>query len=284
MDPQLAASYATCWALMRQKARTFAFAAWLLPADLRRDAAALYAFCRTIDDLVDERPVDRPVAAVRRELAAWRAWLTDPQPDGTPVRTALADLLRRRDLPRTPLFELIDGCESDLERTSMPDEAALARYCYAVAGTVGVAMAALLGAPLTEACQAAGVLGTAMQRTNILRDIGEDAARGRVYLPETTLATFQVRREEVLACRLTPGLRTVLAAQAAVARQEYARGLAGVRLLPRNARLPILVAGRLYERILAKIEQQDFDVFQRRAATSMTEKVFVALRVALTGG
>jgi len=270
MDPQLAASYATCWALMRQKARTFAFAAWLLPADLRRDAAALYAFCRTIDDLVDERPVDRPVAAVRRELAAWRAWLTDPQPDGTPVRTALADLLRRRDLPRTPLFELIDGCESDLERTSMPDEAALARYCYAVAGTVGVAMAALLGAPLTEACQAAGVLGTAMQRTNILRDIGEDA--------------FQVRREEVLACRLTPALRAVLAAQVAVARQEYASGLAGVRLLPRNARLPILVAGRLYERILAKIEQQDFDVFQRRAATSMTEKVFVALRVALTGG
>jgi phytoene synthase len=284
MDPRHADSFAFCWALMTHKAKTFAFAARLLPSDLRGDVAALYAFCRTIDDLVDEQPAEVPTAVVRQQLDGWRAWLADPAPDSDPVRTAFADVLRRHDLPRRPLFELIDGCESDLERTSVPDDEALRRYCYQVAGTVGEAMAALLGAAGEDARQAAGTLGTAMQRTNILRDVREDAQRGRVYLPDTALAEQQLSREEILACRLSPGLRVVLEAQARLARQEYAAGLAGIRHLPRRARLPIMIAGRLYERILTKIEQQRFDVFERRAATSTAEKAFVALRVAIAGG
>ncbi|MCS6801817.1 MAG: phytoene/squalene synthase family protein [Chloroflexota bacterium] len=284
MDARPADSFAFCWALMRRKAKTFAFAARLFPADVRDDVAALYAFCRTIDDLVDERPLDVPPAVVRHHLENWRCWLADPKPDDDPVRQALADVFRRRPVPRAPLFELIDGCESDLERTHIPDEETLRRYCYQVAGTVGVAMAALLGAATEEARQAAGTLGTAMQRTNIVRDVREDALRGRVYLPDTALIEQQVTREDVLACRLSPGLRAVLEAQARRAREEYALGLAGVRHLPRRARLPILIAGRLYERILAKIEQQRFDVFERRAATSTAEKALVALRVAIAGG
>lgn len=284
MDARPADSFAFCWALMRRKAKTFAFAARLFPADTRDDIAALYAFCRTVDDLVDERPPDVPPTVVRQQLDGWRGWLADPRPESDPVRQALADVFRRRPLPRTPLLELIDGCEADLERTHIPDEAALRQYCYQVAGTVGIAMAALLGASSDEARQAAGTLGTAMQRTNIIRDVREDAHRGRVYLPDTALAEHRLTREEILACRLSPGLRAVLAAQTRLAREEYAVGLAGIRHLPRRARLPILIAGRLYEQILAKIEQQQFDVFERRAATSTAEKALVALRVAIAGG
>ncbi|GIW05941.1 MAG: squalene synthase [Dehalococcoidia bacterium] len=284
MDAPIADSFDFCWALMTRKAKTFAFAARFLPRSERSDVAALYAFCRTIDDLVDERPADVPPSLVRHQLDGWRRWLAAPTAAGDPVRVAFADVLARRDLPRDPLFELIDGCESDLEFGAVADEEALRRYCYQVAGTVGVAMAALLGAPSEEARRAAGTLGTAMQRTNILRDIGEDARRGRVYLPDSALAAHCLTREDILACRLSPGVRAILEAQVRLARAEYAAGLAGIHHLPRRTRLPILIAGRLYERILTKIEQSQFDVFERRAATSTAEKAILALRVAISGG
>ncbi|MCS7001291.1 MAG: phytoene/squalene synthase family protein, partial [Dehalococcoidia bacterium] len=202
-DPsdRLAASYAYCAALMREKARTFAFATRWFPPDVRRDISAIYGFFRTIDDLVDERPADSSTDAIRRQLHDWREWLRRPVGTGDPVRVALADLLTRRALPLDPLLELIDGCESDLERVAIHSADELDHYCYQVAGTVGVTMAALLGATTPAAIEAAGTLGKAMQRTNLLRDLGEDGRRGRVYLPADALAAAGVTRDDVLAGR-----------------------------------------------------------------------------------
>jgi phytoene synthase len=163
----------------------------------------------------------------------------------------------------------------------MADFAALRRYCFLVAGTVGLAMSHLLGARQPEALAAAAELGIAMQLTNILRDLGSDLRTGRCYLPADELATFGYSADQ-LAARALDGhrddaFRALMRFQIGRARQHYARGLAGVPLLPAEVRPAILIAGRLYRAILDAIEASDFDVFRRRATTSKRTKLYEAV-------
>ena len=286
-------------ALMRQRAHSFALAARLLPAPQRRPTVILYAFFRTLDDLVDEPPAGWSRTRIAAELDAWEAWLRDGLPmDGPSSLCAeVGEVVRRHGIPRAPLLAMIAGQRADLWHQPPPTFAALERYCQQVASSVGEAMCYVLGASSPAALAAARDLGVAMQLTNILRDVGADLATGRCYLPADELVRFgcalpwddrpfpsddgptRYDQPEVL-CR--PGgprdaLVSLLAFQARRARAYYQRGRRGVWLLPPAARPAILLAARLYERILTCIERNGYDVFTRRAHTSRPEKARVAL-------
>lgn len=267
-------------ALMARHARTFDLAARFLPEERRRAAITLYAFLRTLDDLVDVPAPYIPTAEARAELHAWRDWLLAGSVGGGPREPLASELARVIGTFRVPLRYLLDllaGLESDLEPREVQTFDELRRYCYHVAGTVGLAMAHVLGAASDPALAAAENLGTAMQLTNILRDVGEDLAAGRVYLPRQELAAFGTSRERLLALRqLDQGpdaaFRRLMRFQLRRAHAYYQRGVAGIWLLPADSRLPILVATRLYRRILDEIERRDYDSLTRRAATSRWTK------------
>jgi 15-cis-phytoene synthase len=273
--------------LLPAHARTFAFATRFLPAADRPAVVTLYAFCRLVDDLVDERPASVSADAVRRDLDTWRRWLAgrghSAPPSPANLAFALRDLVEERRLPVPFLLALIDGVESDLDPVAVPSFAVLRNYCWQVAGTVGRLMCHLLSPDHpVEASAAATDLGIAMQLTNVLRDVGKDLRQARVYLPADEMARFgsSVGRLHVLAASGQPpddDLRELIQFQIERARRYYARGLAGVWLLPPSARLSILLAGRLYRAILDDIEASGYDVLRRRASTSKIVKAREAL-------
>lgn len=277
-------------ALLPQKARTFALASRFLPPAERRATVTLYAFCRSMDDLVDEPPPGLEPFEIRARLVAWRRWLADDwrtarPPEPVALGIALRDLIAEYDLPTGYLVQLLDGLLSDLGTVQMADFAQLQRYCFLVAGTVGLAMCHVLGARCPAALSAAADLGIAMQLTNVLRDLGADLRAGRSYLPADELARFGYTPERLRQAaqqrRLDDDLRALLRFQIARARGYYARGLAGVWLLPPASRPAILVAGRLYRAILGAIEASDYDVLGRRAVVSRRVKVYESVAALL---
>ncbi len=267
--------------VMARVARTFDIATRLLPGDLRRDVRRLYLVLRTLDDLVDH--ADRDRAGARERLAQVERWARGGSAHG-PEAAILADLVRRHPrFPRDAVVDLCAGLRADLEGPRLATDADLDHYCYCVAGTVGRMMAALLGVTPgreAEADRAARALGAAMQRTNILRDIVEDAARGRVYLPAARLAAHGiVATPETLAALSgwDPGARAaLLREQIALADADYAAGLAGVRLLQRG-RWAVTAAAVLYREILRQIERDGLGRSARRAVVPRHRKVALLL-------
>ncbi len=280
-DPDFARAQAHCAEIIRSKAHSFYFASRFLPSSKRSDVFAFYAFCRTVDDIADIPRAGLPEGAVMRQLEQWRDWLCDGAPTrpDDPVKYALAHVVRAQDLPLTPLVELVEGVLQDLEPRHLTDFAALDRYCYSVAGTVGIAMAALLGAQDPLAWDYARDLGIAMQLTNVLRDVGEDLERGRVYLPSEEMARFGYTRLDLERGIVDDRFNALMRFQVARARAYYARGLDGLRLLPHDSQFPIAIAARTYAGILTKIECANFDVFSRRAHTGRRDKLLLAARL-----
>ena len=255
-------------AVTRRVATTFALACRLLPAAIRDDVYLLYLVFRTLDDLVDE---GFPEAAGRVEAAA--AWA-----EGRPgPRTREVDLLDalacRYPLPLAAIADFCSGMRQDLAAEGFATERELDRYCYRVAGTVGVVMTSILGArEPDEAYTAAAALGMAMQRTNILRDIDEDAAHGRVYLTQETIRRYGPP---------VPGRReTLMRDQIMRADALYEDGLAGVALL-REGRHAIAAAGAMYREILREIERRGYGAVPGRAVVSKRRKLGVGLWAAL---
>lgn len=255
-------------AVTRQVATTFALACRLLPAAIRDDVYLLYLVFRTLDDLVDD---GLPEAAAHVEAAA--AWA-----EGRPgARTREVDVLDalacRYPLPLAAIADFCAGMRQDLAAERFATERELDRYCYRVAGTVGVVMTSILGARETdEGYAAAAALGMAMQRTNILRDIDEDAAHGRVYLAQETILRYGPP---------VPGRReTLLRDQIARADALYEDGLAGVGLL-RGGRHAIAAAGAMYREILREIERSGYGAVPGRAVVSKRRKLGVGLWAAL---
>lgn len=251
-------------------ARTFSLACRLLPAALRDDVYLLYLVFRTLDDLVDE---GRPDADAR--VAAVEAWARGTAPPSTPEVDILRDLSARHDLPRDEMLEFCAGMRSDLEADVYATEEDVDRYCYRVAGTVGVTMAAVLGtSDRARALPAAGALGMAMQRTNILRDIDEDLARGRVYLAQESVARFGGR------AALEPGRRGALMRdQIAQADAHYEQGIPGIALL-RNGRRAVAAAAAMYREILRQIEREGHGAVPGRAVVPLRRKLVVGAREA----
>jgi 15-cis-phytoene synthase len=254
-DPEVAALLPEARRTIRRVARTFALAARLLPHEIREDTELLYLVLRTLDDLVDLEGARDADAEAR--LAAVEAWAAGAAPAAaTPETRILDDLVRRHpSLPRDAVTDFMAGMRQDLAGPRMVTEADVELYCYRVAGTVGRLMAAILGASGTDADRAARALGGAMQRTNILRDVDEDLARGRVYLADETLRAHGLDR-----ATLATGDRTgVLRDGIARADAAYAVGIAGIRLLP-HGRRSIHAAASMYREILRQIERDGLGV------------------------
>jgi 15-cis-phytoene synthase len=271
-----------CRAVTEQHARTFAFAAHLLPRELRAACYAVYAFCRRADDAVDEAPSAAAARLAlqrsREELA--RAFGAEGVDDPDLEVAALAWAHRSHGVPRAPLEALLDGMALDLEPQRIRTWPELHRYCVLAAGTVGRALAPALGAP-PEAADAAEALGVAMQLTNILRDVAEDGLAGRVYLPADELARAGLGHEELLAgaqgLPLPPRWRELVAEQIARAREWYARAEPGIgQLSSWRARLCVRVMGVLYGEILAVLEAQACDPLRGRAKVPFRRKLWLA--------
>ncbi|HSD79696.1 MAG TPA: phytoene/squalene synthase family protein [Solirubrobacteraceae bacterium] len=249
----------------RRVARTFALACRLLPRDVRDDVYRLYLVFRTLDDLVDDGD-PRAAAAI----AAVEAWCDTGRP-GSREAAILDDLLDRHPLPIHALRDFCAGMRDDLAGTPIATEADLDRYCYRVAGTVGVVMASILGTRSPDADRHAAALGMAMQRTNILRDIDEDLAGGRVYLAVETLARLGGGPP-------APGAREALMRdQIARADRLYDEGIAGIGKL-RRGRFAIAAAACMYREILRQIEREGYGARPGRAVVSGPRKLLVAAR------
>jgi 15-cis-phytoene synthase len=247
-------------------ARTFAIACRMLPRDVRDDVYRLYLVFRTLDDLVDDGD---PQAAER--LALVEAWCESGVVASRETRT-LEELDRRHDLPREAFRDFCEGMRHDLAGARVRTEQDVDRYCYRVAGTVGIVMAAVLGSDEPDAARHhAAVLGRAMQRTNILRDIDEDLAAGRVYVAQETLRRFD-------AVGLEPGRReALLRDQIDRADALFEEGAQGIPMLRRGQRA-ISAAAAMYREILRQIERDGYGAHPGRAVVPGSRKLLIAAR------
>ena len=260
-----------CEQLTRLAARNFYYPIAGLPREQKRAMCAVYAFSRGADDIADEPGIpDRGArfAEYRRLLAS--AYEGEP---GNEVFTALADAVKRFHVPRSVLEEIVDGAEQDLTVTRYATFADLSAYCHKVASAVGLACIEIFGYSDPAARGYAETLGIGMQLTNILRDVGEDAGRGRFYLPADELARFGVTEEDLVAGRVTGPFRALMQFQTARARDYFRRSDALFPLLTRKARFCPLAIRGMYRGILVRIERRGYDVFSRRISLSTPAKV-----------
>ena len=275
------ADLAACQALLRAGSKSFWAASLTLPPRVRGPATVVYAMCRVLDDEVDRDGADRGVLAVLDGRLA-RAYAGAP--DAHPIDRAFSAVVREHDLPKAIFDALLEGFAWDLEGRTYTTLDDTLDYCVRVAGTVGVCMSALMGRRRSLVLERACDLGLAMQLTNIARDIGEDARRGRVYLPTRWLDEEGVEREELLARpEPTRGLRRVTARLLAVADRHYERADAGIASLPLDCRPAIRAARLIYSEIGAEIRKNGFDSVSRRAVVSSPTKLRLLGRSLLAG-
>jgi len=274
-----------CAALTRKHARTFAFASTFLPERKQRGAFALYAFCRCADDLVDRVEADRSAQHARVDLAQYRARLKSAlagHADDGAFRE-LAWTVNEFGVPAAVLKELLDGIERDLTPPAYHTWDELRGYAEGVASSVGemlVHVFGVSGGHAGAAVRHARTLGVAMQLTNILRDVGEDARRGRCYLPKDELADFGLTQEAVLAGVVNPrdqAWRRFVKFQIARARELYRDGARGIQLLSADSRRCTWICAAGYAAILGAIERIEFDTFTTRAHVSRWDQVRLVL-------
>jgi len=258
---------------------SFYYSFLFLPPDRRRAITALYAFCREVDDVVDE--VSDPGVA-RTKLAWWRQEIaaTFAGTPGHPVAQALQRVVAAYDLPQEHFQAVIDGMQMDLDGSRYLDFADLERYCHRVAGVVGLMSAEIFGRTQDATRRYARDLGVAFQLTNIIRDVGEDARRGRIYLPQDELARFGVAPSAVLRGETSDGFRALMAAQVARARAWYGRAQAALPAADRKAQRPGLIMAAIYQALLAEIESGGYAVLDRRIALTPLRKFWIAWKTA----
>ena len=271
MSPPFLAARDVC----RRHAKSFYFASHFLPREKRFAAYAVYAFCRMMDDAVDEAPPGGAEAALaqfcERLDEVYAGSLNVPAEH--PLR-AFAATVRECEIPKSYFLDLAEGCRMDLTVTRYADWPALETYCYRVAGVVGLIMSRVFELPDPAAESAAVAMGNAMQLTNILRDVREDWGRGRLYLPTGELARFGVSESDLSAGRVTPQFRELMRFEIARARDLYAQGAAGLAALPADgSRGTAAVMSAVYGGILEDIERRGFDVFSGRAHLSTFQKL-----------
>jgi len=264
---QPASDWDICRLIARTHGKSFYVASLCLPADRRRAIQSVYAFCRMADDIVDRATC---LDSARRDLDAWERELDDPV---SPVARAFTLSRLRYGVPEDAARELLAGVRMDLAPRRYATWGELRDYCYAVAGTVGLMVAPILGCRDEEALLYAAELGIAMQLTNILRDICEDAAQGRLYLPVEELTAFDVDAESVLAGWPNGAFRDFMAFQIMRARGLYASAELGIPALDSSGRLATMAAKQFYSEILTEIEKLDYDVFRARAHLTTGQKI-----------
>ncbi len=265
---------------------SFYYAFLFLPAPRRAAITAFYAFCREVDDVVDE-VADSSVAGAK--LAWWRdevARAFAGQPSH-PVTKALMPRTADYSITAAHLNAVIDGCMTDLQQTRFLDYPALQRYCHLVAGVVGEVAANIFGRSQDATVQYAHQLGQAMQLTNIIRDVGDDARRGRIYLPMSELQRFDVKAHELLKRERPWGYsERFTALMKFQAERAHATYDAALRLLPeadRPAQKPGLMMANIYRTLLREIEAQNFQVLHQRTSLTPIRKLWLATQTQLRG-
>ena len=261
---------------------SFYYSFLFLPPQRRQAIVALYAFCREVDDIVDECP-DAHVAATK--LAWWRHELSALE-GGTaqhPVTQALLTARASFSLPTEQLLEIIDGMEMDLRQTRYLDFKALSLYCYRVASIVGLLAAEIFGYQDRRTQKYAHDLGMAFQLTNIIRDVGEDARRGRIYLPIDELQRFEVPAADILNARYSNNFRRLIEFQIERAEKFYAQAFAALPAGDRQAQRPGLVMAAIYRTLLDEIRRDGCQVLSQRTSLTPLRKLWIAWRTWMRG-
>jgi phytoene synthase len=260
---------------------SFYYSFLFLPSERRRAITALYAFCREVDDVVDEAQEPQIAAA---KLAWWRAEVANlfagnPQ---HPVTKALAVFKDAFSIKQERLNEIIDGMEMDLTQTRYLDWTGLERYCYRVAGVVGLLAAGIFGYRDARTLEYARSLGIAFQLTNIIRDVGEDARKNRIYVPIADMQQFGVPAADILNSRQTPEFEKLMAFEAARARSHYEHAMRALPREDRRAQRPGLVMAAIYRTLLDEIERDGFRVLAQRTSLTPLRKFWIAWRTWVT--
>ncbi|MFM1991839.1 MAG: squalene synthase HpnD [Pseudomonadota bacterium] len=261
---------------------SFYYSFLFLPPERRRAITALYAFCREVDDVVDEM---RDPAVARTKLDWWQAELERMVAGAPthPVTRALQPHVDRYDISRGRLVEVIDGMRMDLEQTRYLDYTGLTLYCRRVAGVVGEMASGIFGRTDPATLRYADALGLAFQLTNIIRDVGEDARKGRIYLPLEDLQRFGVTAGEILGSRHGDRFVELMRFQAQRAREAYARAYGLLPEVDRRAQRPGLIMSAIYSTLLEEIERDGFLVLDRRTSLTPIRKLWLAWRTWVTG-
>ena len=271
-----------CQQRAAQSGSSFYYAFLFLPPEKRRAITALYAFCREVDDVVDEC-TDSQLA--RAKLAWWRTEIEAvysgrPQ---HPVGTALAPVVQDFNLPAEQFQEIVEGMEMDLGQCRYPDFKALQLYCYRVAAVVGLMAAEIFGYQDRRTLKYAHDLGLAFQLTNIIRDVREDARRGRIYLPLDELKRFEVPVSDILEARQSERFQRLMEYQIDRAESFYTQALAALPALDRQAQRAGLVMAAIYRTLLAEIRRDGCRVLSYRTALTPVRKLWIAWRTWLKG-
>ena len=270
-----------CQQKAAQSGSSFYYSFLFLPQEKRRAITALYAFCREVDDIVDEIADDM---VARSKLAWWRKELQamlNGEPTH-PVTKALAPHMTTFDLQAQHLMAIIDGMEMDLNQSRYLDFNGLKNYCWHVAGVVGVLSASIFGISNPQTKEFAEKLGLALQMTNIIRDVGEDARKGRIYLPVNELQQFQVKAADILNARHTPEFTQLMQFQYERACQLYEDAMNTLPKEDRRAQRPGLVMAAIYRTLLAEIRRDGFRVLHQRTALTPVRKLWIAWKTWIT--
>ncbi len=254
---------------------SFYYSFLFLPPERRRAITALYAFCREVDDTVDDCS---DVMVARNKLQWWKKEIK-AMLDGSPshpVTQALQPHLAPYSLKGEHLLAIVDGMEMDLDQTRYLDYLGLQRYCWHVAGVVGILSASIFGFTRPETLQYAEKLGLAFQLTNIIRDVGDDARKGRIYLPVNELQQFNVTAADILNARHSENFEKLMAFQAARARAAYDEAFALLPQADRRAQRPGLMMAAIYRTLLEEIERDDFHVLNQRISLTPIRKLWLA--------
>ncbi len=289
MSTELEKAYSYCESVTKLHARSFYFAAKFLPKKKQRAVYPIYAFCRHVDDEIDEIGDGDQIEAIEA-VERWRNFLNEiysqidsdkPEAENQIPKTenqilvfrAWQDLLKTYKIPQKLPLELVQGVLMDTTIKRYETFEELYIYCYRVASTVGLMSSEILGFSDEIALEYAEAMGIGMQLTNILRDVKEDAAMGRIYLPQEDLRKFGVSEEQIFANEFDENFAAMMRFQVERAREYYRNGEKGIAFLEKDSRFTVLLAARIYAKILDAIEKQNYNVFTRRAHTTGTQKI-----------
>ena len=254
---------------------SFYYSFLFLPAEKRRAITAFYAFCREVDDVADEAS---DVGVARTKLAWWRTEVANLMAGHPthPVARALAPFVAPMGIDGARMNEIIDGMEMDLTHHRYADYAALRVYCHRVAGVVGQISASIFGYRHAQTIEYAELLGHAFQLTNIIRDVGEDARRGRVYIPGDELARHGLSAEDILACKGGDAFKALMGEQADRAEALYAQAFAKLHPEDRRSQRAGLIMAAIYRTLLAEIRHDGFPVLEGRVSLTPIRKLWIA--------
>ena len=275
-----------CQEKAAQSGSSFYYSFLYLPPEKRRAITAFYAFCREVDDVVDEC-TEESVARMkldwwRKEIASVYSEVQGEEPSH-PVAKALVEVIKTINLSASQLIEIIDGMEMDLNCNRYPDFIALQLYCHHVAGVVGQLSAEIFGYQNIKTLEYAHNLGLAFQLTNIIRDVGEDARRGRIYLPEDELVKFGVSSEDILHSRESDNFRKLMEFQIERAEDYYTKAFSALPIEDRRNQRPGFIMAAIYRALLDEIKEDSCQVMRQRVSLTPIRKLWIGWRTWVRG-